>query len=302
MTEPHGYHIPVMLEQSLEGLAIDPAGIYVDLTFGGGGHSRGILHRLDRGHLYGFDQDKDVLANIPDDSRFTFVQANFRDLKKYLRLYGVREVDGILADLGVSSHQIDEAGRGFSTRFEGELDMRMDRSASLTANDILNGYTEQDLHKIFGMYGEVKNAKTLAQAIAAERVNRPFRSIGELKELLKALAPRGREFKYFAQVFQALRIAVNDEMGALEDMLLQSVEVLKPGGRLVVLSYHSLEDRMVKNFMAKGKFQGEVEKDFYGNLIRPLTPVVRKAITADTEEVSRNNRARSAKLRIAKKN
>src|SRR5690606_4088283 len=165
-----------------------------------------------------------------------------------------------------------------------------------------NGYTEQDLHKIFGMYGEVKNAKTLAQAVAAERVNRPFRSIGELKELLKALAPRGREFKYFAQVFQALRIAVNDEMGALEDMLLQSVEVLKPGGRLVVLSYHSLEDRMVKNFMAKGKFQGEVEKDFYGNLIRPLTPVVRKAITADTEEVSRNNRARSAKLRIAKKN
>lgn len=302
MTEPHGYHIPVMLEQSLEGLAIDPAGIYVDLTFGGGGHSRGILRHLDRGHLYGFDQDKDVLANIPDDSRFTFVQANFRDLKKYLRLYGVREVDGILADLGVSSHQIDEAGRGFSTRFEGELDMRMDRSASLTANDILNGYTEQDLHKIFGMYGEVKNAKTLAQAIAAERVNRPFRSIGELKELLKALAPRGREFKYFAQVFQALRIAVNDEMGALEDMLLQSVEVLKPGGRLVVLSYHSLEDRMVKNFMAKGKFQGEVEKDFYGNLIRPLTPVVRKAITADTEEVSRNNRARSAKLRIAKKN
>lgn len=302
MTEPHGYHIPVMLEQSLEGLAINPAGIYVDLTFGGGGHSRGIFHRLDRGHLYGFDQDKDVLANIPDDSRFTFVQANFRDLKKYLRLYGVREVDGILADLGVSSHQIDEAGRGFSTRFEGELDMRMDRSASLTANDILNGYTEQDLHKIFGMYGEVKNAKTLAQAIAAERVNRPFRSIGELKELLKALAPRGREFKYFAQVFQALRIAVNDEMGALEDMLLQSVEVLKPGGRLVVLSYHSLEDRMVKNFMAKGKFQGEVEKDFYGNLLRPLTPVVRKAITADAEEVSRNNRARSAKLRIAKKN
>src|SRR5690606_9729871 len=268
MTEPHGYHIPVMLEQSLEGLAIDPAGIYVDLTFGGGGHSRGILRHLDRGHLYGFDQDKDVLANIPDDSRFTFVQANFRDLKKYLRLYGVREVDGILADLGVSSHQIDEAGRGFSTRFEGELDMRMDRSASLTANDILNGYTEQDLHKIFGMYGEVKNAKTLAQAIAAERVNRPFRSIGELKELLKALAPRGREFKYFAQVFQALRIAVNDEMGALEDMLLQSVEVLKPGGRLVVLSYHSLEDRMVKNFMAKGKFQGEVEKDFYGKIGR----------------------------------
>lgn len=302
MTEPHGYHIPVMLEQSLEGLAINPAGIYVDLTFGGGGHSRGILRRLDRGHLYGFDQDKDVLANIPDDSRFTFVQANFRDLKKYLRLYSVSEVDGILADLGVSSHQIDEAGRGFSTRFEGELDMRMDRSASLTANDILNGYAEQDLHKIFGMYGEVKNAKTLAQAVAAERVNRPFRSIGELKELLKTLAPRGREFKYFAQVFQALRIAVNDEMGALEDMLLQSAEVLKPGGRLVVLSYHSLEDRMVKNFMAKGKFQGEVEKDFYGNLIRPFTPVVRKAITADTEELSRNNRARSAKLRIAKKN
>jgi len=300
--EGHEYHIPVMLKQSVEGLAINPDGVYVDLTFGGGGHSREILRRLDKGHLYGFDQDKDAMSNVPEDSRFTFVHANFRDLKRYLRLYGIREVDGILADLGVSSHQIDLPERGFSTRFEGELDMRMDHSGERTAKEILNGYSEGDLHKIFGMYGEVRNAKTLAQAIASERVNRAFGTIGEFKELLKKFAPRGKEFKYFAKVFQALRIAVNDEMGALEDMLRQSVEILKTEGRLVVLSYHSLEDRLVKNFMAKGKFQGEVEKDFYGNIIRPLEPVVRKAVTADEMEVNRNNRARSAKLRIAKKN
>lgn len=295
------YHIPVMLEQCLEGLAINPDGIYVDLTFGGGGHSREILKRLDKGHLYGFDQDGDALGNVPDDPGFTFVQANFRDLKRYLRLYKVREVDGILADLGVSSHQIDEPARGFSTRFDGDLDMRMDTSGELTARNILNGYAESELHRIFGMYGEVRNAKTLAQAIASERVNRPINTIAAFRETLKKSAPRGKEFKYFAQVFQALRIAVNDEMGALEDMLPQATEILKPGGRLVVMSYHSLEDRLVKNFMAKGKLQGEVEKDFYGNIIRPLEPVVRKAIKAGAEEVALNSRARSAKLRIAKK-
>lgn len=295
------YHIPVMLNKCIEGLAIDPNGIYVDLTFGGGGHSREILKKLDKGHLFGFDQDKDAKANVPDDSRFTFVQANFRDLKRYMRLYQIKEVNGILADLGVSSHQIDVPARGFSTRFDGELDMRMDASAQLTAKALLNDYAEADLHKIFGMYGEVKNAKTLAQVIASERVNRPLNTIAELKEILNRFAPRGREFKYFAQVFQALRIAVNDEMGALEDMLEQASELLKKDGRLVVMSYHSLEDRLVKNFMAKGKFQGEVEKDFYGNLIRPLEPVLRKALQADAEEVSQNNRARSAKLRIAKK-
>ena len=238
---------------------------------------------------------------MPSDERFTFIQANFRDFKKYLRLYGVQQVDGILADLGISSHQIDEPKRGFSTRFDGNLDMRMSSDMDISAKEVLNTYEEGRLHKIFGIYGEIKNAKTLAQAIASERTMKPFSTTEEFKELLKKFAPRGKEFKYFAQVFQALRIEVNDEMGALEDMLKQTLEVLKPEGRLVIMSYHSLEDRLVKNFISKGKFQGEVEKDFYGNLIRPLEPVTRKARVADTEEIQRNNRARSAKLRIAKK-
>lgn len=295
------YHIPVMLAQCTEGLAIDPNGIYVDVTFGGGGHSKEILKHLDKGHLYGFDQDSDALANAPEDSRFTFVQANFRDIKRYLRLYGVKQVDGILADLGISSHQIDEPSRGFSTRFSGNLDMRMNQSAALSAKEVLNTYEEGRLHKILGIYGEVKNAKTLAQAIVAERAARPFETTEGFTAFLKKFAPRGKEYKYFAQVFQALRIEVNDEMGALEEMLLSAVELLKPQGRLVVMSYHSLEDRLVKNLITKGKFQGEVEKDFYGNLIRPLEPVSRGAIVADEVEVAANPRARSAKLRIAKK-
>lgn len=290
-----------MLGPCIEGLAIDPNGIYVDLTFGGGGHSREILRQLDKGHLYGFDQDADAEANIPDDDRFTFIQANFRDFRKYLRLYGVNMVDGILADLGISSHQIDEPTRGFSTRFEGDLDMRMSSSMEISAKEVLNTYEEVKLHKIFGIYGEIKNAKTLAQAVVSERTMKPFATTEGFKELLKRFAPRGKEFKYFAQVFQALRIEVNDEMGALEDMLRQTVEALKPEGRLVIMSYHSLEDRLVKNFLSKGKFQGEVEKDFYGNLIRPLEPVTRKAIVASADEIQKNNRARSAKLRIAKK-
>jgi 16S rRNA (cytosine1402-N4)-methyltransferase len=297
----YNYHIPVMLEQCIEGLDIDPNGVYVDLTFGGGGHSNEILKCLEKGHLYGFDQDADAEANVPDDPRFTFIQANFRDFRKYLRLYEVTKVDGILADLGISSHQIDEPTRGFSTRFEGELDMRMSAAMSISAKDVLNTYDEGQLHKIFGIYGEVKNAKTLAQAIVAQRAISPFTTTESFKSLLQRYAPRGKEFKYFAQVFQALRIEVNDEMGALEDMLMQTIEVLKPGGRLVVMSYHSLEDRLVKNFINKGKFQGEVEKDFYGNLIRPLEPVVRKAIVASSGEIQRNSRARSAKLRIAKR-
>jgi 16S rRNA (cytosine1402-N4)-methyltransferase len=295
------YHIPVMLGPCIEGLAIDPNGIYIDLTFGGGGHSREILKHLDKGHLYGFDQDVDAEANIPADDRFTFIQANFRDFRKYLRLYGVNQVDGILADLGISSHQIDEPKRGFSTRFEGELDMRMSNAMDISAKDVLNTYEEGKLHKIFGIYGEIKNAKTLAQAVVSQRAAAQFETTADFKALLQKYAPRGKEFKYFAQVFQALRIEVNDEMGALEDMLKQTVEALKPGGRLVVMSYHSLEDRLVKNFINKGKFQGEVEKDFYGNLIRPLEPVHRKALTADEEEIQGNNRARSAKLRIAEK-
>ncbi|WP_194972885.1 16S rRNA (cytosine(1402)-N(4))-methyltransferase RsmH [Aquiflexum lacus] len=295
------YHIPVMLGPCIEGLAIDPNGIYVDLTFGGGGHSREILKQLDKGHLYGFDQDSDAEANIPDDDKFTFIQANFRDFRKYLRLYGVQQVDGILADLGISSHQIDEPTRGFSTRFEGDLDMRMSSGMDISAKEVLNTCEESKLHKIFGIYGEIKNAKTLAQAVVSERTMKPFSTTEGFKELLKRFAPRGKEYKYFAQVFQALRIEVNDEMGALEDMLKQTVDALKPEGRLVIMSYHSLEDRLVKNFLAKGKFQGDVEKDFYGNLIRPLEPVTRKALIASPEEIQQNNRARSAKLRIAKK-
>jgi 16S rRNA (cytosine1402-N4)-methyltransferase len=295
------YHIPVMLGPCIEGLAIDPDGIYVDLTFGGGGHSAEILKHLNKGHLYGFDQDSDSEVNVPEDEKFTFVQANFRDFRKYLRLYGVNQVDGILADLGISSHQIDEPTRGFSTRFDGDLDMRMSSDMTISAKEVLNTYEESKLHKIFGIYGEVKNAKTLAQAVVSERTMKPFSTTEGFKELLKRFAPRGKEFKYFAQVFQALRIEVNDEMGALEDMLKQTIEALKPGGRLVVMSYHSLEDRLVKNFLDKGKFHGDVEKDFYGNLIRPLEPVTRKAVIASAEEIQGNNRARSAKLRIAKK-
>ncbi|MFC3879444.1 16S rRNA (cytosine(1402)-N(4))-methyltransferase RsmH [Algoriphagus namhaensis] len=295
------YHIPVMLSQCTEGLAINPNGIYVDVTFGGGGHSRAILNQLDQGRLFGFDQDQDALENVPDDERFTFVQANFRDLKKYLRLHGVRQVDGILADLGISSHQIDEASRGFSTRFAGDLDMRMNQTAGITAKDILNQYPEADIHKILGVYGEVKNAKTLAKGIVAERAVLPFETTEGFTTFLRKFAPRGKDFKYYAQVFQALRIEVNDEISALEDFLMDTLEVLKPGGRLVVMSYHSLEDRLVKNLMIKGKFHGEVEKDFYGNLIRPLEPVSRKAIVADAAEVAENPRARSAKLRIAKR-
>jgi 16S rRNA (cytosine1402-N4)-methyltransferase len=295
------YHIPVMLDPCIEGLAILPGGVYVDVTFGGGGHAKAILARLEGGQLFGFDQDSDALANAPQDPRFTFVQANFRDIKRYLRLHGIKQVDGILADLGISSHQIDAPERGFSTRFQGDLDMRMNQSAELSAKELLATADEGRLHKILGMYGEIKNAKTLAQSIVAERSVKPFTTTEGFTAFLKRFAPRGKEFKYYAQVFQALRIEVNDEMGALEELLLSAVELLKPEGRLVVMSYHSLEDRLVKSLMTKGKFQGEVEKDFYGNLLRPLEPVSRGAITASEEELALNPRARSAKLRIAKK-
>jgi 16S rRNA (cytosine1402-N4)-methyltransferase len=290
-----------MLKACLIGLNIDPDGIYLDLTFGGGGHSCEILKKLDKGHLYGFDQDPDAEKNAPDDENFTFVMPNFRDLRRYLKIYGVEKVVGILADLGVSSHQIDEPSRGFSTRFEGKLDMRMSQSGDLSAASILNSYKEESLHKIFGIYGEVRNAKTLARAIVSSRANVPFESIQDFKKLLDKYAPRGKYAKYAAQVFQALRIEVNQEMAALEEMLEQSTNLLKTDGRLVIMSYHSLEDRMVKNIMAKGKLHGELEKDFYGNPVRPLEPVTRKAVVADPEEIERNKRARSAKLRVAKK-
>ena len=297
------YHRPVLLQESVEGLAIKPEGIYVDVTFGGGGHSTLIASQLTTGHLYGFDQDTDAEqeAEKLNSSAFTFVKANFRYLKKYLRLHGVRQVDGILADLGVSSFQFDTSARGFSTRFDGPLDMRMDQQGSKTAQDILQTYAEEELHKMFGIYGEVKNARTLARTIVLRRATQDLATIGQFKQAIASCMPKGKENKYLAQVFQALRIEVNDEMKALEEMLLQTVEVLKPGGRLVVISYHSLEDRLVKNFIGKGKFFGEVEKDLFGNEIKPLAAVYRKALTPSALELQENNRSRSAKLRIAEK-
>lgn len=297
------YHQPVMLKECIEGLQINPDGIYVDVTFGGGGHSMVILENLREGRLIAFDQDEDAKRqadNIQSRS-FTFCQANFRYMKQYLKLSGVTQVDGILADLGISSHQIDSPERGFSTRFEGPLDMRMDQKGNITAAKILNEYPETELHKIFGMYGELKNARTAAKAVIAARTIKPLSTTLDLKAALQQIAPRGKENKYFAQVFQALRIEVNQEMKALEDFLHQGGEVMKPGGRLVVMSYHSLEDRMVKNYINTGKVFGELEKDFYGNPIKPFQSVNRKPIEATEEEVNENKRARSAKLRVAER-
>ncbi|MBX0334537.1 16S rRNA (cytosine(1402)-N(4))-methyltransferase RsmH [Pontibacter sp. HSC-14F20] len=297
------YHRPVMLQECIDALEIKPDGVYVDVTFGGGGHSKVIASKLTTGQLYSFDQDRDAEEQSKkiDSPAFTFVRANFRDLKKYLRLYKVKEVDGILADLGVSSHQFDEAERGFSTRFDGPLDMRMDPESGIPASEVVNTYSQEQLHKIFGIYGEVKNAKTLAGVIVSQRARKPIETIGEFKLAISSCTPRGKENKYLAQVFQALRIEVNDELKALEEMLEQAAEVLKPGGRLVVMSYHSLEDRLVKNFIGKGKFFGEVEKDLFGNEKKPLDAVSRKPITASDQELLENSRSRSAKLRIAEK-
>lgn len=297
------YHKPVMLEECIQALSIHPEGIYVDATFGGGGHSLVILENLKDGRLIAFDQDEDAkrqAENIQSRS-FTFCQANFRYLKQYLKLHSVSKVDGILADLGISSHQIDSPERGFSTRFEGPLDMRMDQKGKQTAAKILNEYEEQDLHKIFGMYGELKNARTAAKAVVVARTQKPLATTLDLKNALQSIAPRGKENKYFAQVFQALRIEVNEEMSALEDFLHQCGEVVKPGGRLVIMSYHSLEDRMVKNYINTGKVFGELEKDFFGNPIKPFQAINRKPIEATEQEVNENKRARSAKLRIAEK-
>ncbi len=294
------YHVPVMLKECIEGLAIKPEGIYVDVTFGGGGHTKEILKYIKGGKLFSFDQDEDAKVNAEPikESSFTLVEANFRYLKRYLKLHGVTQIDGLLADLGISSHQIDSAERGFSTRFDADLDMRMDRSGTKSAKDIIATYQEKDLHKLFGMYGEVTNAKTLAAAVVKGRANQKINTVEELKTAIRHLAPRGKENKYFAQVFQALRIEVNDELKALEEMLLQSAEVLKPGGRLVVMSYHSLEDRLVKNFIGKGLFHGEPEKDVYGNYYKPFEALTRKPVEASEEEVELNKRARSAKLRV----
>ncbi|RKD13232.1 16S rRNA (cytosine(1402)-N(4))-methyltransferase [Pelobium manganitolerans] len=296
------YHVPVMLEECIEALAIKPNGVYVDVTFGGGGHSKAILKQLGSdGVLVAFDQDADAQLNIPQDERLVFIDQNFRFLKNNLRAQGLLPVDGILADLGVSSHQFDVPERGFSTRFDGDLDMRMDQSAPLTAAEVVNTYAEEELHKIFGIYGEIQNAKSLAKTIVTARLTKPLKTIADLKSAIAKLVPRGKENKYYAQVFQALRIEVNQEMEALKEFLEQTESVLANGGRLVVMSYHSLEDRLVKNFMAKGKFSGQVEKDFFGNEIKPFDVVSKKAITATEEELATNNRARSAKLRIAVK-
>jgi 16S rRNA (cytosine1402-N4)-methyltransferase len=290
-----------MLQRCLEGLEIKPQGTYVDVTFGGGGHSLAILEQIKGGRLIAFDQDKDAEteASKINHSSFTFCKANFRYMKQYLKLNGITSVDGVLADLGISSHQIDSPQRGFSTRFDGPLDMRMDQSSKLTAAKIVNEFPEAELHKIFGMYGELKNARTVAKEIVTQRAVKPFTNTYELKSALQKLAPRGKENKYFAQVFQALRLVVNEELRALEDFLHQCAEVISEGGRLVVMSYHSLEDRMVKNFINTGKVFGELEKDFYGNPIRPFEAINRKPIEPDEEEINENNRARSAKLRIA---
>ena len=296
------YHIPVMLTECLEALAIQPNGIYVDVTFGGGGHSRAILERLGpEGRLFAFDQDPDALGNQIADDRFKLIHQNFQFMKNHLRLQGVKAVDGILADLGVSSHQFDDASRGFSIRFDAELDMRMDQTRELDAKVLINHYSEEELHRVFGMYGELRNAKTLARTVTAARAKREIQTVGDLKQAIETLIPRQKANQYLAQLFQAIRIEVNGEMDALKEMLAQSAEILKPGGRLVVMSYHSLEDRLVKNFMMKGKFSGAVEKDFYGNELKPLKVINRKPIVASEEEIGENNRARSAKLRIAEK-
>lgn len=302
MSNEQVYHVPVMLHECMEALDIKPDGVYVDVTFGGGGHSREILKRLGpSGKLIAFDQDPDAINNTIADDRFVLVHQNFRFLKNYLRLEGVKEVDGILGDLGVSSHQFDDAERGFSIRFDADLDMRMDQVSDLDARKVLNTYSEEDLHRIFGMYGEVQNAKSLAKTIVTARLTKEINTVAELKEVIKKLVPKGKEHKYHAQVFQALRIEVNKELEALQEFLMQSISVLKENGRLVIMSYHSLEDRLVKNFMLKGKFRGEVEKDFFGNEIKPFRVITRKAITASEEELQLNNRSRSAKLRVAEK-
>ena len=296
------YHVPVLLEESIDGLNLKKGGIYVDVTFGGGGHSKEILRRMDKScKLYSFDQDEDAERNIVHDERFTFVRSNFRYLKNFLKYYGVEEVDGILADLGVSSHHFDDSERGFSFRFDGKLDMRMNKRAGMTAADILNNYDEEKLADIFYLYGELKNSRKLASAIVKRRSVKPFDTIGDFLETVKPLYGKEREKKEMAKVFQALRIEVNQEMEALKEMLYSATEMLKPGGRLSVITYHSLEDRMVKNIMKTGNIEGKMEQDFFGNIKTPYKIINNKVIVPDNEEIETNPRSRSAKLRIAEK-
>ena len=295
------YHRPVLLNESIELLGISPGGVYVDATFGGGGHSREILNKLENGRLIAFDQDEDASRNAFEDPRFTFVGHNFRFLKNFLRLHKQVPVDGILADLGISSHQIDVPARGFSTRAEGSLDMRMDRRKPITAQTIINLHQEGKLVEIFRVYGEIPNSKKLASRIIAARKEKEITSTSELVAIAKTCAERGKENKYLAQVFQALRIEVNQEMEVLEDFLKQCLDVLKSNGRLAVISYHSLEDKMVKNYFRTGNFEGELKKDFYGNVLSQWKMVTRKAVVAGEQEIEENSRARSARLRVAEK-
>ena len=296
------YHIPVMLNECMEGLAIKPDGVYVDVTFGGGGHSKEILSRLGKkGTLYGFDQDADAENNIPEDDRFVFVRSNFRYLSNFMRFHGETEIDGLLADLGVSSHHFDDKDRGFSFRFQGMLDMRMNTRAGKTAADILNTYTEEALSTLCYLYGELKNSRRLASVIVRARETKPLVTTDEFLALITPYIGKDKEKKMLAQVFQALRIEVNDEMRALREMLQQAMRLLKPGGRLVVMTYHSLEDRLVKNFFKSGNFEGTISQDFFGNIQSPFRLINNKVITPSSEEVEVNPRSRSAKLRIAEK-
>ena len=300
--EEFTYHVPVLLKESIEGMNLQPGGIYVDVTFGGGGHSREILRQGDSTiRLFSFDQDEDAERNIVDDKRFTFVRSNFRYLHNFLRYHNVEEVDAVLADLGVSSHHFDDSERGFSFRFDGKLDMRMNKRAGMTAAEVVNTYDEERLANIFYLYGELKNSRKLASAITKARSNKQIVTIGDFLDIVKPMFGREREKKELAKVLQALRIEVNQEMEALKEMLYAATEALKPGGRLVVITYHSLEDRMVKNMMKTGNIEGKAEQDFFGNVQTPFRLVNNKVIVASDEEVARNPRSRSAKLRIAEK-
>ncbi len=295
------YHTPALLNEVITGLNIQPGGVYVDATFGGGGHTRAILENLTNGKVIAFDQDEDAIHNLPDDPRFIFVQHNFRYLKNFLRYYQIQQVDGILADLGISSHQIDEWQRGFSFRANSELDMRMNKKAKLNAQIVLNEYSEDKLADIFYHFGELRNARALAHAIVENRSPKKILTVNDLISAVEKLFPRHETNKWLAKIFQAIRIEVNDELGSLKDLLKQSVEVLKPGGRLVIISYHSLEDRLVKNFIRSGNFEGIEEKDFYGNIKRPFKAINKNVIVPTAAEIAANNRVRSAKLRIAEK-
>ena len=296
------YHIPVLLHESVDGLNIQPEGTYLDVTFGGGGHSRRILSELSgKGRLFGFDQDEDAEKNIPDHPCFTFVRSNFAYVSNFMDWHGVTEIDGLLADLGVSSHHFDDETRGFSFRFDAPLDMRMNKRAGKTAAEILQTATEEVLADVFYLYGELKSARQIAKTIVRQREQKPIRTTNDFLEILKQFFGKEKEKKYLAQAFQALRIEVNGEMQTLKEMLQQACELLKPGGRLVVITYHSLEDRLVKNFFKTGNFEGEVEKDFYGNILTPFKLINNKVIIPPEDEIERNPRSRSAKLRIAEK-